>query len=67
MMTLISPPKAIRITYDCACPTCRLYFAEQGISIEFADVREHPELILEYSRLGVNLTHDFVLDIDGTI
>jgi predicted DCC family thiol-disulfide oxidoreductase YuxK len=72
MSASISPPKSIRITYDGGCPACNLYFmfhrlGEQGVSIEFADAREHPELILEYSRLGVNLNRDFVLDIDGTI
>ena len=41
--------------------------AERGVNIEFANARERPDLILEYSRLGVNLNRDFVLDIDGTM
>lgn len=62
----------MRITYDGDCPACNLYFmfhrlAERGVSMELANARERPDLVLEYSRLGVNLNRDFVLDIDGTM
>jgi predicted DCC family thiol-disulfide oxidoreductase YuxK len=61
---------SIELIYDGDCPVCSAYvrmhrLREDGGSIRLVDARQHPDVVDDYARRGVDLNRDFVLKVDG--
>lgn len=67
---MISIQKKVRIVFDGGCPACQFYFniqklKEDGVDVEFVDVRNQSQLIDSYKQMGINIDSDFVVEIEG--
>ena len=60
----------LEIIYDGDCPVCSAYvqmhrLRESVGSIRLVDARQHPDVVDNYARRGIDLNRDFVLKVDG--
>jgi predicted DCC family thiol-disulfide oxidoreductase YuxK len=60
----------IEIIYDGECPVCSAYvqmhrLRESVGKIRLVDARQHPDIVDDYARRGVDLNRDMVLKVDG--
>jgi predicted DCC family thiol-disulfide oxidoreductase YuxK len=60
----------IEIIYDGDCPVCGAYvqmhrLRENAGRIRLVDARQHPDIVADYARRGIDLDRDFVLKVDG--
>jgi predicted DCC family thiol-disulfide oxidoreductase YuxK len=59
----------VELIYDGDCPVCSAYvqmhrLREDGGSIRLVDARQHPDVVEDYARRGIDLNRDFVLIVD---
>jgi predicted DCC family thiol-disulfide oxidoreductase YuxK len=62
--------ETVTIVFDGECPACRMYFAIQqlqkdGLGVRMIDARADRAVVESYSRRGINLDRDFVVEFRG--